>query len=117
MGQKSDRQKVAMRQNGWLCKIILLAKGLILSSSFYLGTILIQFPPLPNVTPDFQKEEKKRNTFSKLLIFSTDCSYSMELQSVLKIRAKTSKLFAPHALPCKGSKPRANLEHFMFSTY
>jgi hypothetical protein len=41
----------------------------------------------------------------------------MGLQSVLKIRAKTSKLFAllVQALPCKGSKPRAHLEPFIFS--
>jgi hypothetical protein len=44
-GQKSDRQKVAMWPNGWLHKIILPAKGLILISSFDLGTILIQFHP------------------------------------------------------------------------
>jgi hypothetical protein len=69
--------------------------------------------PLPNVTPDFQKGEK--NFLSKLLIFSTDCSQSMGLQSVLKIRAKTLKLFALQVLPCKGSKPRAHLEHFIFS--
>jgi hypothetical protein len=58
-GQKSDRQKVAMRPNGWLYKIILPAKGLILSSRFYLGTILIQFHPHANVTPDFQKRKKE----------------------------------------------------------
>jgi hypothetical protein len=39
----------------------------------------------------------------------------MGLQSVLKIRAKTSKLFALQASPCKGSKPRADLEQFIFS--
>jgi hypothetical protein len=36
MGQKSDRQKVAMWPNGWLYKIILPARSLILSSSSYL---------------------------------------------------------------------------------
>jgi hypothetical protein len=114
MRQKSELQKVAMRPNGWLCKVILPAKGLILSNSFYLGTILIQFPPSKNVTPDFQKGGKKEKN-SKLSIFSTDCSQSMGLQSVLKIRAKTLKLFALQASPCKGSKPRADLDAFIFS--
>ena len=63
MGQKSDRQKVAMRPNGWLYKIILPARSLILSSSFYLGTILIQFHTPANVTGDFQKEKKKKYIF------------------------------------------------------
>jgi hypothetical protein len=64
MGQKSDRQKVAMRPNGWLCKIILPAKGLILSSSFYLARHHTNpISPLPNVMPDFQKEEKKEIYF------------------------------------------------------
>ena len=64
-GQKSDRQKIAMRPNGWLLvyKIILPAISLILISSFYLGTILIQFHPLANVTPDFQKKKKKKYIF------------------------------------------------------
>jgi hypothetical protein len=62
-GQKSNRQKVAMRPNGWLYKIILPAKGLILISSFYLGTVLVQFHPHANVTPDFQKKEKKKYIF------------------------------------------------------
>jgi hypothetical protein len=68
MGQKSYRQKVAMRPNGWLCKIILPAKGLILSNNFYLlvGTILIKFPPSQNVTPDSQKGEKKIEIFKTL---------------------------------------------------
>jgi hypothetical protein len=39
----------------------------------------------------------------------------MGLQSVLKTRAKTSKLFALQASPCKGSKPRVNLDEFVFS--
>ena len=72
--------------------------------------------PHANVTPDFQKKRKKRNTFSKRVIFSTDCSQSMGLQSGLEIRFKTSKLFALRASPCKGSKPRVNLEQFVFST-
>ena len=50
------------------------------------------------------------------MIFSTDCSQSMGLQSVLKIRVKTSKLFALRASPYKGSKPRVNLDLFGFST-
>jgi hypothetical protein len=102
----------------WLYKIILPAKGLILSSIFYLGTIIIQFHPPANVTPDFflKKKEKKRNTFSKRVILSTDCSQSMGLQSVLKTRFKTSKLFALQASPYKGSKPRVNLDAFIFST-
>jgi hypothetical protein len=62
-GQKSDRQKVAMRPNGWLYKIILPARSLILLSSFYLGTILIQFHPHANVTPDFRKRNKKEIHF------------------------------------------------------
>jgi hypothetical protein len=117
MGQKSDRQKVAMRPNGWLYKIILPAKVLILSSSSYLGTILIQFHPPSNATPDFQKQKKKRNTFSKRVIFSTDCSQSMGLQSMVKFRDKTSKLFELQASPYKGSKPRVNLDQFVFSRY
>jgi hypothetical protein len=40
VGQESDRQKVALRPTSWLCKMTLLAKGLVLSSSFYVGTIL-----------------------------------------------------------------------------
>jgi hypothetical protein len=63
MGQKSDRQKVAMRPNGWLYEIILPAMTLILSSSFYLDTILIQSHPPANVTPDFQKRKKKKYIF------------------------------------------------------
>jgi hypothetical protein len=56
--------------------------------------------PPPNVTPGRNLKERKK--FSKLLIFSTDCSQSMGLQSVIKIRSKTSKLFALHASPYKG---------------
>jgi hypothetical protein len=63
MGQKSERQKAAMLPNGWLYKIILPAISLILSSSFYLGTILIQFHSPANVTPDFQKVERKKIHF------------------------------------------------------
>jgi hypothetical protein len=66
MGQKSDRQKVAMRPNGSLYKIILPATTLILSSSFYQGTVLIQFHPPANVTPDFQKREKKEIFFQNV---------------------------------------------------
>jgi hypothetical protein len=58
-GQKSDRRKVAMLPDGWLYKIILPARSLILISSFYIGTILIQFQPHANVTPDFQKRKKE----------------------------------------------------------
>jgi hypothetical protein len=93
-GQKSDGQKVAMRPNGWLYEIILPDIRLILISSFDLNTILIQFHPHANVTPDLKKKGKKDITFSKRLIFSTDCSPSMGLQSALKIRVKTSKPFA-----------------------
>jgi hypothetical protein len=39
----------------------------------------------------------------------------MGLQSVLKIRGETSKLSAPQASPYKGSKPRVNLDPFVFS--
>jgi hypothetical protein len=72
--------------------------------------------PPANVTPDFRKKRKKRNTYPKRVIFSTDCSQSMGLQSVLKTRVKTSKLFAPQASPYKGSKLRVNLDVFVFST-
>jgi hypothetical protein len=58
-----SRTKVAIRPNGWLYKIILPAITLILSSSFYLGTILIQFHPPANVTPDFHKRGKKEIHF------------------------------------------------------
>ena len=64
----------------------------------------------------FSKYKNKGNTFSKRVIFSTDCRQSMGLQYVLKIRVKTSKFFALRASPNKGSKPRVNLEHFVFST-
>jgi hypothetical protein len=39
----------------------------------------------------------------------------MGLQSLLKIRVKTSKLFALRASPYKGSEPRADLDEFIFS--
>jgi hypothetical protein len=49
----------------------------------------------PSPKRDAWKElRKERKKFSKLLIFSTDCSQSMGLQSVIKIRGKTSKFFA-----------------------
>ena len=51
----------------------------------------------------WKKLRKERKKFSKLLIFSTDCSQPMGLQSVIKIRGKTSKLFALHASPYKGT--------------
>ena len=51
----------------------------------------------------WMKLRKERKKFSKLLIFSTDCSQPVGLQSVIKIRGKTSKLFALHASPYKGS--------------
>jgi hypothetical protein len=67
MGQKSDRQKVAMRPNHgpnvWLYTIIIPAISLILGSSFYQGPVLIQFHPPANVTPDFQKTGKKKFIF------------------------------------------------------
>ena len=93
-----------MRPNGWLYKIILLfiCPSLRSSFQFYLGSSLIQFPPPENVTLDFQKEKENINKFSKPLIFSTDRSQLMWLQSVLKIRCKTSKLFALHASPYRG---------------
>jgi hypothetical protein len=53
----------------------------------------------------WKKLRKERNNFSKLLIVSTDCSQSMGLQSVIKTRCKTSKRFALHASPYKGSTP------------
>ena len=58
-------------------------------------------PPRKRVA--WKKLRKERKKFSKLLIFSTDCSQPMGLQSVIKIRGKTSKLFALHASPYKGS--------------
>ena len=60
-------------------------------------------PPRKRVA--WKKLRKERKKFSKLLIFSTDCSQPMELQSVIKIRGKTSKLFVLHASPYKGSTP------------
>jgi hypothetical protein len=57
--------------------------------------------------------EKKK----KRVIFSTDCSQSMGLQSVLKIRVKTSETFALGASPYKGSKPWVNSKRFVFSRY
>jgi hypothetical protein len=47
-------------------------------------------------------EKGKKKKFSKHLIFNTDCSQSMGLQSVLKlvkIRGETSQLFALQASP------------------
>jgi hypothetical protein len=44
-------------------KIILPATNLILRTSFYQGTVLIQFHPPANVTPDFQKRGKKEIFF------------------------------------------------------
>jgi hypothetical protein len=67
----------------------------------------------------FSKKRKKEIYFSKRVIFSTDCSHcaeSMGLQSVLKTRVKTSKLFALQASPYKGSKLRVNLDACIFST-
>jgi hypothetical protein len=72
--------------------------------------------PPTNVTPGFQKK-KEKNIFLKRVIFSTDCSRSIGLQSVLKTRVKTSKLFALQASPYKGSKPWVNLDAFVFSKY
>ena len=60
-------------------------------------------PPCKRVA--WKKLRKERKKFSKLLIFSTDCSQTVGLQSVIKIRGKTSKLFALHASPYKGSTP------------
>ena len=60
-------------------------------------------PPPPCKRVAWKKLRKERNKFSKLLIFSTDCSQPMGLQSVIKIRGKTSKLFALHASPYKGT--------------
>ena len=42
----------------------------------------------PKKRDAWKKLRKERKKFSKLLIFSTDCSQSMGLQSVIKIRAK-----------------------------
>ena len=68
------------------------------------------------MTPDFQKKKKKKEIHSKRVIFSTDCSQSMGLQSVLKTIVKTSKLFALQAPSFKGPKSRVNLDAFIFST-
>ena len=62
-GQKSDRQKVAMRLNGWLYKIILPVRSLILISSFNLRHHTNPISPPANVTPDFQKRNKKEIHF------------------------------------------------------
>ena len=51
----------------------------------------------------WKKLRKKRKITLKRVIFSTDCSQPMGLQSVIKIRGKTSKLFALHASPYKGA--------------
>ena len=59
--------------------------------------------PPPRKRVAWKKLRKERKKFSKLLIFSTDCSQPMGLQSVIKIRGKTSKLFALHKSPYKGS--------------
>jgi hypothetical protein len=61
-------------------------------------------PPPPRRVA-WKKLRKERKKFSKLLIFITDCRQPMGLQSVIKIRGKTSKLFALHASPYKGSTP------------
>jgi hypothetical protein len=53
----------------------------------------------------WKKLRKEINKFLKHLIVSTDCSKSMGLQSVIKIRCKTSKKIALHASPYKGSTP------------
>jgi hypothetical protein len=63
MGQKSDRQKVAMRPNGKLYKIILPPITLILGSSFSVDTIRIEFHPPANVTPDFHKKKKGKKKY------------------------------------------------------
>jgi hypothetical protein len=55
--------------------------------------------PPPKKRDAWEKLRKERKKMSKLLIFSTDCSQSMGLQSVMKIRGKTPKLFALHASP------------------
>jgi hypothetical protein len=64
----------------------------------------------------YSKREKKNKDLSKCVIFSTDCGQSKGLQSVLKTGVKTFKLFALQAPPYKGSKPRVNLDAFVFST-
>jgi hypothetical protein len=47
----------------------------------------------------WKKLRKKRNISLKSVIFSTDCSQPMGLQSVIKISGKTPKLFALHSAP------------------
>ena len=100
-------------QNNFAVHLSLFAQQLLVLPRQLTNTIP---PPPENVTLDFQKEKENINKFSKPLIFSTDRSQLMWLQSVLKIRCKTSKLFALHASPCKGSKPRVYLDPFVFST-
>ena len=71
MGQKSDRQKVAMRPDGGLYKIILPAIPYDKSDSeeqllprHHTNPI----SPLRNVTPDFQKEKKEINFQNSLFL-------------------------------------------------
>ena len=63
----------------------------------------IEWSTLPPKRDAWKKLRKERKKFSKLLIFSTDCSQPMGLQSVIKIRGKTSKLFALHSSPFQWS--------------
>jgi hypothetical protein len=56
-------------------------------------------PPLPPKRVAGKKLRKKRNISLKCVIFSTDCSQPMGLQSVIKIIGKTPKLFALHSSP------------------
>ena len=66
--------------------------------------------PLPNVIPDFQKGEKKEIIYqNSWFLAQIVYSQSMGLKSVLKIKAKTLKLFALQASPYKESKLRVNL--------
>jgi hypothetical protein len=60
LGQKSDRQKVAMRPNGWLHKIILLSRSpslarprVELRQHIHFDWNLCQFLKIPNLAPFF----------------------------------------------------------------
>ena len=80
-------------------------RGTVCTRIQYMGGGWIKWSTLPPKRDAWKKLRKERKKISKLLIFSTDCSQTMGLQSVIKIRGKTSKLFALHASPFQWSTP------------